>query len=250
MGRSCYKERFVPGTSAMMPNARHGRQRNHNCPSRSKKPSRGMYMQFVDGNALAVDAMPRIHHIVVGCNGLPQGDSALRLCENLARQTSATVRAVAWLPVSFMETYTSPRHGPIETWLNHVTEQLYRTTRLPGFWRLTLLVGDKWRELVRICAEEHADLVVMPHSECHSAVGINFMTSTGIPVACVSDDISDPDTPHVFLMTSPDPRCQQTAQIVTSMLKILHTSVPSHDRMYSTQTNAPMLATRRRTHPT
>jgi hypothetical protein len=133
-------------------------------------------------------APPVPPRIVVVCDGTIAGDSAPRLADAISRSTSAIVRAVTWLPTTDAGAIHLVGSTPIESFLDGVTQQLYRTTAMPGNWRLELLMGDPLPGLTRICREEVATLIVMPSHLCRAGIGPQLRI---IPAEATGDFLTD-----------------------------------------------------------
>lgn len=133
-------------------------------------------------------APPLLQRIVVVCDGTIAGDSAPRLADAISRSTSAIVRAVTWFPTTAAGAINLVGSTPIETFLDAVTQQLYRTTAMPGCWRLELLVGNQLPGLARICREEEATMIIMPAQFCHADHGSRMRIT---PVKRTGDSVTD-----------------------------------------------------------
>ncbi len=137
-----------------------------------------------DGRRLATSPPQRI---VVLCTGTLRGDNACALAEDIAHVTGASVRAVTVLqPSKAVQMIEASTDDPIETLLTGVTQQLYRTTSLPGLWCLTLLVGEFSNQLERACRNNQADLLILPEAECEEETAVAIWTHTAVPVMCVA----------------------------------------------------------------
>lgn len=132
----------------------------------------------------------RVHpeHVIVLCDGTPDGDSACRLAQQIAERDEASVRALALFPLAALERDSSgpDAPGPIESFLDDVNAQLVRTTSNPGAWRLALVVRDLAGELQRTCAEFDADTIILPGTVC--ATDANVMGA----ISAVSGDSHAP----------------------------------------------------------
>ena len=162
-----------------------------------------------------------LQRIVVVCDGTVSGDAAPSLADAISRSTSAIVRAVTWLPASVISAIHLLGSTPIETFLETVTRQLYRTTTRVGFWRLELLVGNPSRALARICREEEATLIIVPGQLCDAGAGPQLTLETELPVACVFDHVAE-DEERVLLSAPSDPRSQRSARIAAAVIATLH----------------------------
>jgi len=133
-------------------------------------------------------APPLLQRIVVVCDGTAAGDCAPRLANAISRSTSAIVRAVTWLPTTAAGAINLAGSTPVETFLDAVTQQLYRTTDMPGCWRLELLMGNRLLGLARICREEEATMIIMPAQFCQADIGPQLRITPGESTGdCVTD---------------------------------------------------------------
>lgn len=181
---------------------------------------------------------PALQHVVVVCDGTPRGDAAARLADSIAAATGASVRATTILALP----------GPVASWPNDpviatleaANQQLFRVTREPGLWRLTLLTG-RWPErLLAVCGEEHADLVVLPAQACEAADPIT--RACDAVVACV-DDAGDAVEGRLQLTTPPDESGDRRARLVAAVAGGLGYVVGSLERRDARGTTAPPDAT-------
>jgi len=169
--------------------------------------------------AMRVSSIPSsIQHVVVVCDGSALGDGALRVAEALAQSTGATVRAVTWLPKSC----SLDGDVSIETFLASVTQQLYRTTKMLGFWRLELLVGNIPKHLARLCATESASVVILPETSHVGLIGPRWTLRTGIPAAYVDSHPHGED--HIVLCACSDSESQRRAHAIAALLTAARTT--------------------------
>lgn len=162
--------------------------------------------------AFAPGAVPGLQHLIVICNGTPHGDAAGHLAESIAAATGSTVRAMTVLAVP--DPRTPWMNDPVLATLEAANDQLYRVASEPGLWRLTLLTG-RWPErLLNVCAEEHAELIILPEGAC-DAVDVIARACDAV-VACV-DDTGDTEEGRVRLTAPPNERGRHLAHLVAAV---------------------------------
>jgi nucleotide-binding universal stress UspA family protein len=175
--------------------------------------------------AFAPGAIPGLQHVVVICDGTQRGDAAGRLAESLATSTGATVRAMTVL--TFPDPSAPWQNDPVLATLEAANDQLYRVAREPGLWRLTLLTG-RWPErLLTVCAEEQAELIILPGHACDGAEAI--ARAAGAVVACV-EDAGDSQDGRVQLTTPPGERGEQLGRLVAAVAGGLGYAVATIER--------------------
>lgn len=144
-------------------------------------------MWFVTPAGKARLAATPPERIVVVCNGQPAGDSACQLAADLAAVTGASVRAITVLePSQAARRMALSKADPVEALLTGVTQQLYRTTSMPGLWCLTMMVGVWADQVAQACRDNTADLLILPEVECRAIAGTTLGTQTAVPVLCVT----------------------------------------------------------------
>lgn len=165
-----------------------------------------------------------IQSILVVCDGTQEGDNATHLAAAIARNTAATVRAVTWLTPSVARSAANMDRAPIEDMLDRVTQQLYRCTRNPGFWRLLLLTGDFAPAVARVARSEQVDLLIMP-SGMSGGTGLQnrVVLATSIPVARVTGHMGDADY-HVCIATVAHSASQRLARLAASVIAVIFRS--------------------------
>ena len=168
-----------------------------------------------------------IQSIVVGCDGLPTGDAAVRLAGRLATQTGALVRAVMWLDHSRLGPAAAGL-TPVEDAIESVDRQLAAATDHPEWWRLTLLTAGG-NSFADVCNEESADLIILPGVPTDPLVKLPGAGS--IPTARVFGDAEG--VPRVVLGAVTTPDGESTARAIATVIHVVTGSVgrqPDHAR--------------------
>ncbi|HEV2643436.1 MAG TPA: universal stress protein [Candidatus Elarobacter sp.] len=158
-----------------------------------------------------------LQRVIVVCDGVPEGDNAAQLAASIARNTSASVRAVTWLTPTVAHAAAAMDKAPIEEMLDRVTQQLYRCTRNPGFWRLALVTGDFAPAVSKIVRTEQADLVIIPGPHATADAAARIARATGMPVARVFGRIDREDF-RVRITVAHQAASQRMARIAASVI--------------------------------
>ena len=156
-----------------------------------------------------------IQSIVVGCDGLPASDAAVRLAGRLAAQTGALVRAVMWLDHSRLGPALAGR-TPVEDAIEAVDRQIAAATSHPEWWRLTLVTaaGSSFAD---ICNEESADLIILPGMSMDPPV--RLPGSGSIPTARVFGGAGG--APRVVLAAAATPDGESAVRAIATVIHVV-----------------------------
>jgi nucleotide-binding universal stress UspA family protein len=156
-----------------------------------------------------------IQRIVVGCDGLPTGEAAVRLAGRLATECGALVRAVMWLDHSQLA-HTVTGLTPVEDAISSVDQQLIAATDHPEWWRLTMVTAGG-STFADICSEESADLIILPGGS-HEPL-VQLPNNWSIPTARVFT--SDDGVPRVVLNAATTPDGESTARAIATVIHVV-----------------------------
>lgn len=174
-----------------------------------------------DSSAIPPRNTTAFRNIVVVCDGTHRGDNAPQLAAEIARSTASAVRAVTWLTPAVARSAADMDRAPIEDLLDRVTQQLYRSTRNPGFWRLMLVTGDFVPSVSRAARGESADLVIVP-GDTHASPEMmaDIARATGAPVAQVFGRVAHADY-HVSITAVHSSTSQRLARLAASIISVI-----------------------------